>query len=85
MVSEAPFEETDSGLVPAGEGWFVLNAREARWRHREGRGERLPFEGDLEFPQVGVGLYVLARGSRSGCTTGKPTRKTFSFSPARRC
>ena len=66
MVSEAPFEETDSGLVPDGEGWFVLNAREARWRHREGRGERLPFEGDLEFPQVGVSLYVLAPGEPIG-------------------
>src|SRR5207244_845687 len=62
MVPEAPLVETGSGLVPAGEGWFVLNAREARWRHREGRGERLPFEGELEFPQVGVGLYVLAPG-----------------------
>jgi uncharacterized cupin superfamily protein len=60
MATEAPLEETEMGLVPAGEGWFVLNAREARWRHREGRGERLPFEGDEEFPQVGISLFVLA-------------------------
>jgi len=39
-----------------------MNAREARWRHREGRGNRLPFEGELEFPEVGVSLYVLAPG-----------------------
>jgi hypothetical protein len=31
VVPEAPLERTDAGLVPAGEGWFVLNAREARW------------------------------------------------------
>ena len=43
MVPAAPLEETEHGLVPSGDGWFVLNAREARWRHREGRGERLPF------------------------------------------
>jgi uncharacterized cupin superfamily protein len=60
VVPEAPLEETDTGLVPAGEGWFVLNARKARWRHRAGRGERLPFEGEVEFPQVGISLYVLA-------------------------
>jgi uncharacterized cupin superfamily protein len=60
VVPEAPLEETETGLVPAGEGWFVLNARKARWRHREGRGERLPFEGETRFPEVGVSLYVLA-------------------------
>ncbi|HET9323647.1 MAG TPA: cupin domain-containing protein [Gaiellaceae bacterium] len=66
MVPEAPLEQTDSGLVPAGEGWFVVNAREARWRHREGRGERAPFEGEPEFPQLGVSLYVLAPGEPMG-------------------
>jgi uncharacterized cupin superfamily protein len=54
------------GLVPAGEGWFVLNAREAQWRHRPGRGYRLPFEGDVEFPQVGISLFVLAPGEPIG-------------------
>jgi uncharacterized cupin superfamily protein len=54
------------GLVPAGEGWFVLNAREARWRHRPGRGYRLPFEGDVEFPQVGISLFALAPGEPIG-------------------
>jgi hypothetical protein len=34
MVPEAPLEKTEAGLVPGGEGWFVLNAREARWRDR---------------------------------------------------
>jgi uncharacterized cupin superfamily protein len=58
-VPEAPLEETEHGLVPAGDGWFVLNARAARWRHREGRGERLPFEGDTPFEQLGFSLYVL--------------------------
>ena len=24
------------GLVPTGDGWFVLNARDSRWRHAEG-------------------------------------------------
>jgi len=66
MVPAAPLEETEHGLVPSGDGWFVLNAREARWRHREGRGERLPFEGEPEFPQVGVSLYVLPPGEPMG-------------------
>ncbi len=63
---EARLEPTDSGLVPAGDGWFVVNAREARWRYAEGRGARLSFEGDSPFPQVGISLYVLAPGEPMG-------------------
>jgi hypothetical protein len=30
-VSEAKLEQTDAGLVATSAGWFVLNARDARW------------------------------------------------------
>jgi uncharacterized cupin superfamily protein len=66
MVPEARLDQTESGLVPAGEGWFVLNAREAHWRHVQGRGARLDFEGETEFPQVGINLFVLAPGEPMG-------------------
>jgi uncharacterized cupin superfamily protein len=71
VVPEAPLEETEAGLVPAGHGWFVVNAREARWVHREGRGESLPLTGYTEredpyFPQVGINLYVLGPGEPMG-------------------
>jgi uncharacterized cupin superfamily protein len=62
MVPEAALERTDTGLVPTGDGWFVLNAREARWYSREGRGDVLPFDDEAEFPQVGVNLFVLSPG-----------------------
>jgi uncharacterized cupin superfamily protein len=66
MAPEARFEHTEGGLEPAGDGWFVLNAREARWRHAEGRGARLTFEGEAEFPQVGISLFVLGPGEPMG-------------------
>jgi uncharacterized cupin superfamily protein len=66
VVLEAPLEQTDTGLVPSEEGWFVLNAREARWFHRDGRGARLVFDGEMYFPQVGVSLFVLAPGEPIG-------------------
>jgi uncharacterized cupin superfamily protein len=66
MVPEAPLEETETGLVPVGEGWFVLNARVARWGDREGRGKILVFEGETDFPQVGVNLFVLGPGEPIG-------------------
>jgi uncharacterized cupin superfamily protein len=66
MTSEARLEHAHGGLVPAGEGWFVLNAKDARWRRGEGRGARLTFEGEKRFPQVGISLFVLAPGEPIG-------------------
>ena len=66
MVPEAPLEETDTGLVQTGPGWFVVNARDARWRQAEGRGAVCPFGDDDEFPQVGVNLFVLGPGEPMG-------------------
>jgi quercetin dioxygenase-like cupin family protein len=63
MVPEAPLEQTEHGLLPAGEGWFVLNAREAEWRVWEGIGKWPRLEGrKAMFPQLGVGLTVLEPG-----------------------
>ena len=62
MVPQAPLEETEHGLVPKGEGWFVVNARDARWRVSEGRGVSCIFEGEPEFPQLGIQLARLAPG-----------------------
>jgi uncharacterized cupin superfamily protein len=62
VVPEAPLESTEHGLVPKGDGWFVLNAREARWRHGPGRAAICEFEGEPDFPQVGINLSVLAPG-----------------------
>ena len=62
MPAEAPLEPTEHGLTPRGDGWFVLNARDARWRHGEGRAAICEFEGEPEFPQVGINLNVLAPG-----------------------
>jgi uncharacterized cupin superfamily protein len=62
MVPESRLESTEHGLVPEGEGWFVLNAREARWYHGEGRGAVCVFEGEPRFPQLGINLNVLGPG-----------------------
>ena len=42
MVPEAKAGRAEEGLGPKGEGWFVLNARDARWFHVEGRAADLP-------------------------------------------
>ncbi len=62
MVPEAPLEQTEHGLVPGGEGWYVLNARASRWYHASGRGAFCDLEGEQNFPQLGINVQVLEPG-----------------------
>src|SRR5687767_12402883 len=63
MVPEAKLEQTEHGLVPQDDGWFVVNAREARWRHAQGRPANCEFEREpYHFEQLGVNITVLEPG-----------------------
>jgi uncharacterized cupin superfamily protein len=77
VVLEAPLEATETGLVPRGEGWFVVNARDARWAEGDGRGAGLSFEGATEFPQVGVNLFVLPPGETIGLYHWEANQEDF--------
>ena len=61
MVPEASLRDAGHGLVPEAEGWFVLNARDARWLVNE-MGAYCAFEGKARFPQLGINLNVLPPG-----------------------
>ena len=65
-VGEAPLRKTKFGLCPDGEGWFVHNAREVRWRDYGPIGFSANFEGKRRFPQLGINLNVLPRGASLG-------------------
>jgi uncharacterized cupin superfamily protein len=55
-----PAEE--GGVAPEGDGWFVLNARDARWLDGD-LGKYTGFEGkESRFPQLGINVNVLAPG-----------------------
>ena len=67
MVPEVPPKQTEDGLVAVGGGWFVLNARDARWNERAGLRSvsftgKTEFEADTYFPMLGVNLAVLEPG-----------------------
>src|SRR6266540_7114763 len=66
MVPESKLEKTEHGLVPKGEGWFVLNMRDAEWRHADGRGAVCvvadDFEGWRQLEQLGVNPFLLGPG-----------------------
>jgi len=62
-VPEAPVERTDHGVLPAGDGWYVVNARNAEWRRWDGMGHWPRLEGATpRFEQLGVGVTVLEPG-----------------------
>jgi uncharacterized cupin superfamily protein len=67
MIPESELVTTEHGLVPKGQGWFVLNARDTQWWQRPGRGvlcefEGAGFEGATDFEQLGINLTRLAPG-----------------------
>jgi len=62
VVGEAQLEETEVGRVAKSDGWFVLNARDARWYHAEGRPALCDLEGDVQFQQLGINIVVLRPG-----------------------
>ena len=62
MVSEAQLEDTEAGRVAKSEGWFVLNSKDARWYHAEGRPALCYLEGDINFPQLGINIVVMWPG-----------------------
>src|SRR4029434_147838 len=67
VFPESQLVPTKHGLVPKGDGWFVLNARETQWWERKGRGvlcefEGAGFEGATDFDQLGINLQVLGPG-----------------------
>lgn len=66
VVPEAPLRTTKNGLVVDGEGWFVLNACESRWKDEGPLGSYCTFEGKRRFPQLGLNISVLEPGEAMG-------------------
>jgi len=83
MPSEAPLEDTGSGLVPSGDGWFVVNVRDARWQTAENSERRPPgsdcrFESrESPFRQVGIKLRVLEPGQPNGLYHSENQQEDF--------
>ena len=77
MVVEAGLQKTEGGLVPEGDGWFVVNAREARWWHSDTFGSSCIFEGDAGFPELGINVQVLSPGQPNCMYHGENAQEDF--------
>jgi uncharacterized cupin superfamily protein len=58
LADEAPLVDTRAGVVPQGEGWFVVNARAAAWLRHDAFGARCTFEADGRIAQESSGLQT---------------------------
>jgi uncharacterized cupin superfamily protein len=62
VTSEAPLKQADGGFVAAGEGWFILNARDAQWFEGDYGAYTRFGEGEVRFEQLGINIGVLQPG-----------------------
>ena len=76
-MPEAPVRMSRNGLVVDGEGWFVVNARESRWKHEGPLGSYCTFEGKRRFPHFGINISVLEPGDRIGMYHREKAQETF--------
>jgi uncharacterized cupin superfamily protein len=76
-VREATLTETEKGTIPEGEGWFVLNARDASWVRSAERGQDTDFEGRQEWTDLGFRIHVLGPGQRNGMYHGERAQEDF--------
>ena len=74
MVPEAQLENG----VPQTAGWFVVNARNARWVHNE-MGAYCGFEGkgEASFDQLGINLNALPPGAPMAMYHEEPGQEDF--------
>lgn len=76
-MPEAPVRTSRTGLVVDGEGWFVVNARESRWKDEGPLGSYCTFEGKRRFPHFGINISVLEPGERIGMYHRENAQEAF--------
>jgi uncharacterized cupin superfamily protein len=77
-VPEAPLEDSGSGLVPTGDGWFVVNVRDAEWWTSQAFGAGCVFEAEgRAFPQLGINVTVLEPGQPNGLYHSEAQQEAF--------
>jgi uncharacterized cupin superfamily protein len=78
MPPEARLEESEYGLAPATEGWFVVNIRNGSWVTNEAFGAVCFFESDAApFADVGYSLLVFRPGQPSGMYHRETNQENF--------
>ena len=75
---EAPLIETEAGLRPHGEGWFVVNVAEAEAIASEDAGHAWTFEDPAhKFPHFGINIHVLQPGEPASKYHAEEAQEAF--------
>jgi len=78
MPDEAKLERTEAGVVPADDGWFVLNLAELGWDRVDGGGTWCSFESpSSRSPLLGIGVHVLWPGETPGFYHAESNQEGF--------
>jgi uncharacterized cupin superfamily protein len=76
-MTEAEITQGEGGWCePEGEGWYVLNARDAKWLSNE-MGWYCNFEGAVRFPEFGLNLNRLPAGAPMALYHHEPHQEGF--------
>ena len=66
-MHEAKIEQTETGAVPADDGWFILNLADIGWETLPGGGTWCGFESpNAPSPTLGIGVHILPPGETPG-------------------
>lgn len=74
----ADLRETEAGLEPAGEGWFVVNVADAQAHVNDDFGSYIPFESrDTRFAEFGINIHVIQPGEPNCMYHGEASQEDF--------
>lgn len=86
---QATLIETDGGLEPNGEGWFVVNMLDTTWWQNDAFGATCPFEGNgderrrqhnassARFSHYGINVHVVWPGQPNCMYHGEDAQEAF--------
>ena len=78
-VPEANLAQTDAGLLPEGDGWFIVNVADAvSYKHPES-GQYICFEDPKgeRFPHYGIGIHVIWPGQANAMYHAESNQESF--------
>jgi uncharacterized cupin superfamily protein len=78
VADKAKLEHTNTGVVPADGGWFIVNLSDLRWETLSGGGTWCGFESP-EAPSriLGIGVHILWPGDKPGYYHAESNQEGF--------
>jgi uncharacterized cupin superfamily protein len=78
VTNKARIERTDTGLVPADDGWFIANLADLRWETLRGGGTWCSFESpNARSATLGIGVHILSPGEKPGYYHAESNQEGF--------